>query len=331
MKENVQVILVGKNDLAFSRMDKTEFDVPVVLTDSCKKTDFWVLNILKKIHLSGKTNRIINLPFKQIWAADLSVFVTDKNIEYYFIFTNATLSPLPPDKLNELKRWGNVHYIMLFGDTFDSIYSKCARYYYEKVKFDYIFTIDFMDASEKGFIYTYFPYNFKINKSTDGKSSLKNDIYFAGAAKDRLDFLLKIYEKLLSGAVNANFRITGVDKKNQRYNDKIIYNKPVSYKTILETVYESNCILEVLAYKQTGSTLRYYEAVVNNKKLLTNNKNVVNLPFYNPDYIHVFETGDDIDTKWVIERSNVDYHYDGRFSMSHFVDRIIAMESEKET
>ena len=326
MDDKIQVIFVGP-DMLFSEAITSDYSVPVIFTESRKKVKSLFLKIIRKIHFSSKVNRIINIPFKQIWAVDLSQYVTDMSTEYYFIFTNATLCPILPKKLIDLKNKGNVHYIMLWGDPYNSEYSVQARYYYSKIKFDYIFNINYNEAVERGFIYTYVPYNYK--KPND-KFILKNDICFAGAAKDRLDFLLKIYENLISNGISVSYRIVGVDKKQQRYNDKIVYNKQVPYESILETVYESNCILEVLAYKQTGATLRYYEAVVNNKKLLTNNKNVVNLPFYNPDYIHVFETADDIDTKWIIERSNVDYHYDGRFSMSHFVDRIIAMESEKE-
>ena len=326
MNNKIQVIVVGEN-IMFLEAKSCDYNVPIIFTDSCQKTNIHILNFLRRVHLSKKINKIINIPFKQIWAVDLSKFVVDIDTEYYFIFNNATLYPIPPKRLVDLKNKCNVHYIMLWGDPYDSVYSKEARFYFSKVKFDYIFDINYNEAAEKGFIYTYLPYNYK---KPNNKFIIKNDIYFAGAAKDRLDFLLKIYEKLTAEGVSVNYQITGVHKNEQRYNNKIIYNKQVAYKSILDTVYESNCILEVLGYKQTGATLRYYEAVVNNKKLLTNNKNVVNLPFYNPKYMYIFETVDDIDTKWIIERENIDYHYDGRFLMSHFVDKIIAMELEKE-
>lgn len=99
---------------------------------------------------------------------------------------------------------------------------------------------------------------------------------------------------------------------------------------MIEVEVKSNCILEVLATGQSGATLRYYEAVCYNKKLLTNNKNIVNLPFYNPEWMHVFENTEDIDWGWVKERVPVDYHYDGRFSPIHLIDRIIELEEQKE-
>ena len=110
----------------------------------------------------------------------------------------------------------------------------------------------------------------------------------------------------------------------------IIYNKRIPYSEVVEKNKASNCILEIISSGQSGASLRYYEAVCYNKKLLTNNKNVVNLPFYNPDYIHVFEKPEDIDWDWVKERIQVDYHYDGRFSPTHLIDKIIELEEEKE-
>ena len=79
----------------------------------------------------------------------------------------------------------------------------------------------------------------------------------------------------------------------------ICYNEFIKYDVVLEETMKSNCILEMQLDVQSAATQRYYEAVCYNKKLLTNNKNVVNLPFYNPDYIHVFEKPEDIDWEWV--------------------------------
>ena len=328
MRNKIQVIIVDHNNyIAFPGAKSDNFDVPVIITDSYKRIKSIFLRVLRKIHFSRKVNKILDLPFKHIWATDLGRYVVEADTEYYFIFSNATLFPLSPDKLNALKNKGNVHYIMLWGDPYDSIHSEKARYYYSRMKFDRILTINLTEAAERGFTYTYIPYDFKIEEKNP---ITKNDIYFVGGAKDRLDFLLKIYEKLTSEGVNANFRITGADTHEQRHKGQIVYNEPIPYQSVLEHVGESNCILEVLAYGQTGATLRYYEAVVNNKKLLTNNKNVINLPFYDSRFIHVFESIDDIDTQWIKKKEDIDYRYDGRFSLTRFIDRIINLESEKD-
>ncbi len=101
------------------------------------------------------------------------------------------------------------------------------------------------------------------------------------------------------------------------------------YRNIIAEVKRSNCLLEVVREFQDDPSYRYYEAVCYNKKLLTNNKRIVNFPFYNPEYIHVFEKPEDIDWDWVKERIPIDYGYDGRFSPSHLFDEVIEIEKSK--
>lgn len=83
---------------------------------------------------------------------------------------------------------------------------------------------------------------------------------------------------------------------------------------MISEVLKCNCILDALSPGQTGVSTRYYEAVCYNKKLLTNNKDVLNFPFYNPQYMKIYQNPEDIDWNWVKERVPIDYHYDKRFS-----------------
>ena len=75
--------------------------------------------------------------------------------------------------------------------------------------------------------------------------------------------------------------------------------------------------------KQYGPSLRYFEAVCYNKKLLTNNPCVVDLPYYDPRYIQVFNNPSDIDIDWLREDCTVDYGYKGDFSPNILIDRIL--------
>ncbi len=80
----------------------------------------------------------------------------------------------------------------------------------------------------------------------------------------------------------------------------------------------SNCILEVLQDGQTGSTLRYLEAVCYNKKLLTTNPRIKNYPFYDERYMKVFSSESDIDYDWVKKRETINYGYKDEFSPKYF-------------
>lgn len=189
--------------------------------------------------------------------------------------------------------------------------------------FDYIFTLSSEEAKKYG--YTYFDTIYS-KVITDCPKTIR-DLFFVGSNKGRLNTLYDI----LNSAGNASclFHIHGVPKEMQRPFPGIIY-EPIDYLTTLHKTLENNCILEILPQAVTAQTSRYYEAVCYNKKLLTNNKNVVNLPFYNPDYIHLFENPEDIDWNWVKERVAIDYHYDGRFSPIHLIDKIIELDDKEE-
>ena len=76
-------------------------------------------------------------------------------------------------------------------------------------------------------------------------------------------------------------------------------------------------------------TLRYYEAITYNKKLITNNEMVKKLPFYNPYYMFVFCDPEDIDLAWVKRSVKVDYHYNNEFSPKELVKDIIR-ETQRE-
>ena len=99
--------------------------------------------------------------------------------------------------------------------------------------------------------------------------------------------------------------------------------KKLLYKDTIEKMLTCNCILDIVDSGSSGGvSLRFFEAVVYNKKLLTNNKNIVKMPFYNPNYMKIFEKYDDIDLDWLKNNENVDYGYNGEFEAIEFIKRI---------
>ncbi len=284
-----------------------------------------ILLFIQRIHLSRRINRAVSLPFKSIWGFSLDNYRWEENIEYYIIFPK--LFPLTPKYLNELRSKHNIKYVLSLHDPIDDpIFSSHEKYCMNAMIFDYIFTIDPSDAEKYHFIYEDSHYSVISNSSP----KLEYDLYFIGQNKNRLNILIDLYSRIEKNNITSKYRITGVKKNEQQYSNRILFNQRIPYPEVVEEAKKSNCILEVLCDLQTGATLRYYEAICYNKKLLTNNKNVVNLPFYNSEYIHVFEKPEDIDWNWVKERIPVDYHYDGRFSPTHLIDRIIELEEQKE-
>ena len=327
MKKRKIIVAMYENNMFPVLLSDLYSDDRVIMFDLVKKLNNRFLSIVRKIHLSSKVNKHIKLPFKIIWVNSLESVMSDSESEYHILFID---SLFPKDKmfisyLRKLKNKRNVKYEIILENPF--IDNVNIKYYMEKLGFDYIFTFDERDAQKNGFIFQLTP--FSMFRGPHGKINY-DMCNFSVNSGNRLDLLHDIYKKATEHGISLIYRITLVPKESQLYPNGIIYNQVMPYAEVVKETKECNCILEVMKDRQTGATARYYEAVCYNKKLLTNNKNVVNLPFYNPDYIHVFEKPEDIDWNWVKERIPVDYHYDGRFSPTHLIDKIIELEEEKE-
>ena len=303
-------------------------DRVIVLNGTCKELHNTLLRKLRSAHLLRlrSIDGVFSAPLKWIWGYSLQTVEWSADTEYHVIF-ECDPYPIAFHYLKKLKKKYHIKYTLLLLDSCDSIFFKRVQRYIAGFEFDYIFTFDPVDALRFGYIYTNVPYSILRD---DKKENIEEDVYFNGSNKGRLQMLHGIYRQIEAHGLTSTFRIASVPAKEQKY-EGIVYNERVDYSQIIRGIKHSNCIIEYLSGQQHGATLRYYEAVCYNKKLLTNNKNVVNLPFYNPDYIHVFENPEDIDWDWVKERIPVDYHYDGRFSPIHLIDKIIEFEEEKES
>ena len=296
-----------------------------VLNGPCKEINNSILRFIRKVHCHPIINHYFELPFKGIWSTSLRSVEWDASKEYIVIFTNSSIYPLKVKYLRELQDKYNIKYVLHMNDHWESPFSEKAREYVKKLHFDYIFTIDNGDADKYGFLLSEAHYSMLLDSE---KSSSQYDLYFAGQEKRRLALLHRIYEKMNYDGVKTLWRIARV-KKNQCLHKDILYNKMLPYRDILQEMKDCNCILEVLAPGMTGASLRYNEAVCYNKKLLTNNKGIKELPFYNPDYMHFFDKAEDIDSEWVKEHIPVDYHYDGSFSPIKLLDKIVELEEGK--
>lgn len=292
-----------------------------------KQIKFKPLRLLRKIHLSKKINNWLPLPFKSIWSTYLDDINWDNDTKYFIIIVDSPF-PFALSKLSQLKKQHNICYVILLLNSWLGEYAKLNKKYIDCSDIDYVFSYDYGDSISQGFIFSDMLYSkLYINSTYSG-----SDLYYIGGNNGRLDTIHDILKSIKKHDLTGDFRVTKVSDKDMLYPNDIKYNQFINYDKALEEMSSCNCILELLRdpQNQVCATLRYYEAVCYNKKLLTNNKNVVNLPFYNPDYIHVFENPRDIDWEWVKERIPIDYHYDGRFSPMHLIDKIIELEEEKE-
>ena len=247
--------------------------------------------------------------------------------EAYILFTNgASIGVSVPYLKSFLRRHEKCVPVMLFMDSQHRYWAKYAKFLVDSIPQFRCFTFDPKDAQENGFQYTMNVYS-RHEPAPDGEES---DIYFSFFGLDRFDFVREAGDYLKEGHVRCRFVHVG-EPAREKSECGVIEQVPgrLDYFDILRDAAASNCLLEILRPGQCGSTLRYYEAVCYNKKLLTTNRNVVNLPFYDPRFMKIFEKPSDIDCEWVRRREPVDYHYDGRFSPVYFLEGIQRIEHER--
>ncbi len=197
-----------------------------------------------------------------------------------------------------------------------------------KNKWDSVYTFDSFDAIEFGWKSINFAYYSTPKLLKEKKSSVERDVFYAGSLlKNREKDILNTYYFLKSKNVSVLFNLHSRDqgicsKYTDPLNGLVVRSDWQNYDSILQEVQRSKCIIEVLQENQKTQTIRYFEAVCFNKKLLTNNPNVVNLPYYNPLYMKYYSKPDEIDINWLKEDICVDYHYNNDFSPVRFIEQV---------
>lgn len=137
---------------------------------------------------------------------------------------------------------------------------------------DEVWTFDKDDA--KRYDLKYNP-QFYTKKVILEEKNIENDILFLGRDKNRKKTILELEKICLSKKIKTNFIVV----KNER--------NLLSYQEYLDLLGNSRCILDILSKNQKGMTIRVMEALFLNKKLITNNQDIVNYDFYCKENIFV--------------------------------------------
>jgi len=192
----------------------------------------------------------------------------------------------------------------------------CNNYY------DSVFTVYANDADH----YRWHTSNHIYSKIPDIKPSEYDgydaDVFFIGRAKKRLQKILHTYEFLASHDIKCDFHIVDACEKEKRYANKINYSKWLPYKEVLKRMCRSKCVLEILQKPGEGPTLRTTEAIVYNKKIITNDAESMANPFYDNRFVHIFDIPENINLSFIKEDIEPHYNYNGEYSANNFLKRV---------
>lgn len=121
------------------------------------------------------------------------------------------------------------------------------------------------------------------------KREKKYDIMYVGKDKGRSEEILYLQKKFENLGLKTKFLIMPTTRISKK---KSFYSKPISYEEVIKLVTESRAILNITLPNQQGATLRDYESIFNEVKLITTNKNIKFLDFYDSNNVFLLKEDD---------------------------------------
>lgn len=280
-----------------------------------------VLKGINRVHTSLRINSIVSLPLKRIWNRfNYLEHLYNQDDIFILVFTNVSIRKVYMPYLQELKARKNVKVILVAVDSFvDSELSPLP--YMNQFKFDNIYSFDSSDCEKYNLKHTVSLYS----KRSDIKpSSDKSDLFWIGRAKDRLAQMLEIVDGANQAGLVCNFYILGVNKEKRKFLPGVTYiDSVMPYDEVLPQILSTKCLLDIVQNGQIGMTMRVYEAIFYNKKLVTNNSSVKALSYYSAENMQIIDSTEQIDFAFLSNGMDVDYGYKGEYSPINFLHTII--------
>ncbi|QRE05466.1 glycosyltransferase, partial [Flavobacterium psychrophilum] len=162
--------------------------------------------------------------------------------------------------------------------------------------FNEIYSFDKGDVKEYGFKETT-NYNYLEKQPITDGLSIKNQVLYIASFDNRLEKVMLLKQAFEKIKVSYKFIIVG--KKTSLYKLKNVFSSKIlgiefkrnriKQNDLKELYSQTQAILDLVRDNQSGLSFRVFEAMAFQKKIITNNKNIVGYNFYNPNNILVLE------------------------------------------
>lgn len=275
-----------------------------------------------KIHTSFRLNNILKLPFQSIWYRFLNFRFSNSNPTIHIFFS----SWYYPDYFKYIKSVSPQDRIIIyFGDTVESKKKNIKKLSIKKLKTETDLILSYNDKDVKRYNLIYLPLCYSKLKDFSKLQSVNHyDFVFIGASRYRFQQILSVYEKIKKSSYSYYFYVVNSGNVNYKSNDPnfVISDKPLGFLYYLSYIINSKWIIEILDSGTVGTTLRFWDAVMYNKGLITNNKNVTNSKFYNKEYILLHDEFENISLDDLKMDNNIEYYYSGENSPQNFLSQI---------
>ena len=99
--------------------------------------------------------------------------------------------------------------------------------------------------------------------------------------------------------------------------------RPLTRKQTYEIFSNSKVVLDIPLANQNGLTIRTFEALALNCKIITTNKEIKKYEFYSSDNIYVIDDDEELPKEFFSKKFNNKYCLDNKFSVQQFVKTIL--------
>lgn len=292
-----------------------------------------IKGILYRLHFNKRLNKILPLPGKHLWNSTYVKNQIKNEDKLCFVFFTNWFKLEKNGFIEYIKaRYPNSKLVCFFQDLVvrQSWYnSENCNAIINKLKsdFDLLISYDQKDCEKFNMIYHHTVFS---NINVHVNSSQSSDFFLLAKSKGRINEILAIFEFLKSKGFVCDFNIIGVPKNEMKYPNEIHYNRKMTYQENLEHVQNTKCLVEIMQEGAEGYSIRTNEAICLNKFLITNNKSIKNAPFYNPNYIQIFESSNPkISQEFlnnILINNKIEYNYKREYSpieFLKFIDNIL--------
>ncbi|MFK4785485.1 hypothetical protein [Fusobacterium sp. MFO224] len=199
-----------------------------------------------------------------------------------------------------------------------------------KEDYDVVYTFEKSSALKYGLK---FRPSFYLERVIEKK---KIDCYYLGTLREseRYNKINEIFNYCKKNKLKNDLKLY-IEKKNMikdYKNSSILIHEKIGYKENLEKCKSSKVVIELNYKNQKGLTLRSLECIGFRSKLITENEDIKNYDFYNPENIYVIKNKDDIKniplSFFEENYKTLDKKIENKYSLEGFLKEIFA-EGEK--
>lgn len=330
MKLHFSIIGNGVDWCKASLMEINDLDNCDIYNTKTIPFDNKLLDLLCAFHYSERGNKYFELPLKSIWYKSLcKKIITNGSENIIIIYDHNRLGNDESFLKYIKKKYKNVYMVYVFTNVV-RISGAINNNFVEKLKeyYDEVYAFDPTDSPKYGFNYHPLLYSRNDIKGV----MVQKKVFYVGRAKDRYSILIDVYAKLKRLGIDSLYYIFGVKEEEQKYQNEINYNKMIPYSQCLRYIQESFCLIDIIQGESEGYTIKVCEAVFYNKLLITTNSKIKEAPFYNPNWILVIKSAEDINLDFFSNYDSVSYDQNARnyFSAKKFIDNITMQISSLE-